>query len=321
MSNVRVLDTPLPSSELFLESTHATSSDATGSRCVWNLPHNGLSVPSNIVQLGVVAMASIPIAFYNCPADSVLELSQAGYSKTLALTAGNYSLTQFLTHVDTLLRDCGWSYTDGGVTHARPTLDWSATVNKVTFTHTAPLTLGAASTIHRMLGFTPGRDHVGTGNTLTSDSCCDVRGHHMLYLNANFVSNHMSTLMGSTRTIAHIPVTVGVYATEIWRSSGGTACVIPNHTTHLELSVCDSLGKPIALNRMAWSVTLRVDYAYAAALALPAQLDAASHAWSASYRAAVQKKQEVMHKARSAALAASAARLHRISVLQNFIAS
>jgi hypothetical protein len=321
MSNVRVLDTPIPSAELFLESTHATRSDATGSRCVWNLPHSGLSAPSNVVQLGVVATASIPISFYNCPVGSVLTLSQAGYSKTVPLVSGNYSLTQFLSHVDELLRDCGWAYTDGdGVAHTRPTLAWSARTNKITFAHTAALTLGAGSTIQRLLGFTPGRDHVGT-TTLTSDSCCDVRGHHMLYLNANFVSNHMSTIVGSTRTIAHIPVTVGVYATEIWRSSGGTACVIPNHTSHLELSLCDSLGAPIALNRMAWSVTLRVDYVYAAVLLLPTQLDPSALAWSHSYRAAVAKKQLAANAARQTAIAQSQARVHKISLLQKIIAA
>jgi hypothetical protein len=143
----------------------------------------------------------------------------------------------------------------------------------------------------------------------------------MFYLNANFVSNHMSTLLGSTKTIAHIPVTVGVYATEVWRSTGGSACVIPNHTTHVELALCDSLGKPIALNRMAWSVTLRIDYMYAAVLKLPTQLDPSAHAWSVSYRAAVQKKQLEAHRLRQLAIASSQARLHRISVLQNFIAS
>lgn len=313
MANVRVLDTPLPSHELLLDSEHCTSRDATGSKCVWTLP-NQLSHPTNIVMHATVTCASIPISFFNIPVGSQIELSQEGYdAKLLQLLPGNYSLIQMLTHIDELLRDCGWNYTDGdGVTHTRPLLDWSPRTNKITFTHTAPLTLGSRTTIHKQLGFSPGSH---TGSPLVSDSCCDVRGHHTLYLMSNYVSNTSSTLLSAQRAIAHIPITVGVYATENYKNDSGCPHIVPNHTKVVEISVCDANGSLVDLNKMLWTCCLRIDYIYVSALKLPPRLDAANHAWSHSYRAAVAKRQAEMLKAAEI----SRSRYQKINTLVNFL--
>jgi hypothetical protein len=318
MSNVRVLDTPLPSHELLLDSEHCTSSDSTGSRCVWSLP-NQLTHPTNMIMYATVTSASIPVSFFNIPVGSQLELSQEGYAKLLQLLPGNYSLIQMLTHIDELLRDCGWNYTDAdAVTHTRPLLDWSPRTNKITITHTAPLTLGSRTTINKQLGFSSG-PHTSTTNTLVSNSGCDVRGNHLLYIMSNYVSNTSSTLLSAQRAIAHIPITVGVYATQSYQNESGCSHIVPNHTKVIELSICSASGSLVSVNKMLWAVTLRIDYMYVAALKLPPRLNAAHLAWSHSYMLAVQKKQAAIRKAAEIARGEQLARQQKINTLVNFL--
>lgn len=318
--NVAVCDTPLISRELFLESHHAVSRTEGGSRCVWNMPHHGLSVTPNILQMGCVVQASIPVSFYNIPNNSVIEFSQGGgeYLKTLNITGGNYSLTQFLTAVDEALRDCGWSYTKDGVTHLRPTIAWDARSNKVSFTSTLPLTLTSNTTLFKALGFTAG-SHTSDTNTLRSDSCCDIRGHHMLYLNMRSVSGNMVSTLGSSNTICHAPVNVGVYATLVYANPNATPFILESDTTSIELTIADSHGNPIDLNNMEWSVTIRVDYRYIRELELPPRLHLSQNAWSHSYKKYVSEQQEAQQKARELAHDNQMARLQKISLLQNFL--
>jgi hypothetical protein len=318
--NVSVCDTPLISRELFLESHHAASTSNGGSRCVWHLPHHDLSVTPNFLQMGCVVQASVPVSWYNIPNGSVIEFSidDGEYTKTLNIPGGNYSLTQFLTVVDEALRDCGWSYTKDGVTHLRPTIAWDARSNKVSFTSTLPLTLTSNTTLYKPLGFTAG-SHTSDTLTLRSDSCCDIRGHHMLYLQMRSVSGNMVSTLGSSNTICHIPVSVGVYATQVYSNNSATPFILASDTSSIELTISDSHANPIDLNNMEWSVTIRVDYRYIREVELPPRLQMSHNAWSHSYKKYIQDQQEAQQKAREIAHDSQMARLQKISVLQNFL--
>jgi hypothetical protein len=129
------------------------------------------------------------VSFYNInESNNVFVYNSVPYT----VTPGNYSATQLITALQTLIPAL--------------TITLNRVTNKFVFTQATSFTIGGvASSMSVSLGFLAGI--VYTGATITSVNCCNLAGPSRLQICTNLLVENFDSSGGNTNILMTIPVT------------------------------------------------------------------------------------------------------------------
>jgi len=169
---------------------------------------------------------------------------------TYFIPTGNYTILEIINLIETNIS------TLSNITYSKIT-------NKISMTGSVPFTISAASTCHRLLGFSKGI-HSSFNNILTSNQTVNVAGVSSIFIHTNLFTDSIDSRTGGySNLLARIPVDASRNGFLNYSPDISFQSMIANRTIDfITVSLEDDDNNNIDLNGQHFQLTLQFDFQY-----------------------------------------------------------
>ena len=201
--------------------------------------------------------AEFPISYYNvdAPRNVFRYKYDSDVERAVTFEPGNYSVQQLLEALNSALVA---QNPDNPIA-----LSWNSRDNKVSLrgAGTREIHIQPTSTCLKILGFS---DKPHSGNLVTSDLMVDVRGPTSLLIHSDLISDthtYSGSGMDTQRTLARVPITAGVYGTNVYEPFTPLPCeIVKRFIKRFRVQVQTPEGDPVYFHGMSFTITLRISF-------------------------------------------------------------
>jgi hypothetical protein len=238
--------------QIYIDSSNASKYINNTNWCEFNIP--ALAIDSQYHFALSVVNASIPYSFYNVNSNNnTIQWIEDPYISFIThqytITEGNYTITQLISHLNTLL--------------APLVLNYNPITNKITFTHpTATFAFyNGNNTCFELLGLSNTNQFSSVGRVLVSDLVCNLFTIRSICVCSNFnTSNFHSNRHHMNSVLCTIPVNANINSVIIYENTNNFKNnLFMSNVDELHIKLLDQNANIINLNGVNWNMTLQFD--------------------------------------------------------------
>ena len=238
--------------QIYIDSNNASKYINNTNWCEFNIPP--LAFDSQYHFALSVVNASIPYSFYNVNSNNnIIQWIEDPYITFVphqyTITEGNYTITQLISHLNTLL--------------APLVLNYNSITNKITFTHpTATFAFyNMNNTCFELLGLSEQNHFSSVGRVLSSDLVCNLFTIRSICVCSNFrTSNFHSNRHHMNSVLCTIPVNSNINSVILYENTNDFKNnLFTSNVDELHIKLLDQNANIINLNGANWNMTLQFD--------------------------------------------------------------
>lgn len=238
--------------QIYIDSENASRYISNTNWCEFNIPQ--LAIDSQYHFALSVVNASIPYSFYNVNSNNnIIQWIEDPYISFIphqyTITEGNYTITQLISHLNTLL--------------APLVLNYNSITNKITFTHpTAQFAFyNTNNTCFELLGLSSKNQFSSVGRVLVSDLVCNLFTIRSICVCSNFrTSNFHSNRHHMNSVLCNIPVNSNINSVILYENTNNFRNnLFMSNVDELHIKLLDQNANIINLNGCNWNMTLQFD--------------------------------------------------------------